>query len=94
MSGVPIKYNLLEHSEIAISLQSRETNEPLFFDCTGKMVVGKIWRGLTFHLNTLVGEKVNLVLKKRPLAQIIANNETLAKYEYVSNMLKSSVYKS
>jgi hypothetical protein len=45
------------------------------------MVVGKIWRGLTFHLNTVIEEKVNLALEKRPLAQIIGNNETLGKYE-------------
>jgi hypothetical protein len=53
------------------------------------MVVGKIWRGLTFHLNTVIEEKVNLALGKRPLAQIIGNDETLAKYEYVFHNVTS-----
>jgi hypothetical protein len=45
------------------------------------MVVRKIWRGLTYHLNAVIEEKVNLALINRPLAQIIGSNETLAKYE-------------
>jgi hypothetical protein len=44
-------------------------------------VVRKIWRALTYHLNRVIEDKVNLVLTKRPLAQIIGNNDTLAKYE-------------
>jgi len=56
-------------------------NEILSFDCAGKMVVRKIWQSLTYHLNTVIEGKVNLALRKRPLTQIIGNNQTLAKYE-------------
>jgi len=45
------------------------------------MVVRKIWRSLTYHLNTVIEGKVNLALRKRPLTQIIGNSQTLAKYE-------------
>jgi hypothetical protein len=76
LNSVSSKVNKRNSSRILKAI-----NEYLSFYSAGKMVVRKIWSGLTYHLNTLIEEKVNLVLIKRPLAQIIGNTKTLAKYE-------------
>ncbi|XP_023711866.1 uncharacterized protein LOC111866815 isoform X2 [Cryptotermes secundus] len=68
---------------IQVTQQEKDSRLSAFITSVafGKMVLRKIWRGLTYHLNTIIEEKVNLALTKRPLAQIIGNNKTLAKYE-------------
>ncbi|GFG38734.1 hypothetical protein Cfor_07040 [Coptotermes formosanus] len=78
-----------------IQVRQQETNPRLSTFITsvafGKMVVRKIWRSLTYNLNTVIEEKVNLALRKRPLTQIIGNSQTLTKYkEYIKTTTESA----